>query len=82
MPKGAWKPRYLNPRQIRYLKAQEEKGRHLGFNNLADVIYTGELHAGRSHETAERIAKKTAGMQAVKKGVHRGTHRNHIRVLK
>lgn len=80
MPKGPWKPRYLNKKQIRFLKAQESEGKHLGFDNVANIVYTGELHAGKSHTTAKRIAERTAGRQAVMKGIHRGTMREHIPV--
>lgn len=80
MPSGPWKPRRLSQASIRYLKAREAEGKHLGFENLANIIYTGELNEGRSHDVAERIAKRTAGMQAVKRGIHRGTRRDTIPV--
>ena len=80
MPKGPYKPRYLSKKTIRYLKAQEAKGKHLGFDNTANIIYTGERHAGKSEKVAERIAVRTAGMQAVRKGITRGTRREHIPV--
>lgn len=81
MAKGSYRPHKISEKSIRYLKAQQEKGRHLGFKNLADIVYTDELKR-HSHERAADIAIKTAGMQAVKKGIHRGTHRNHIPVVK
>lgn len=80
MPKGPWKPRYLSKKTIRYLKAREAQGKHLGFDNVANMIYTGERHAGKAPSTAERIAKRTAGMQAVQRGITRGTRREHIPV--
>ena len=82
MPSGPWKPHKLTQAQIRFLKAQEAKGKHLGFKNLANIIYTGELEEGRGHVVAARIAKRTAGMQAVRKGIHKGTRRQHIPVLR
>lgn len=80
MPSGPWKPHKLSQASIRYLKAQQAAGKHLGFQNLANIIYTGELNDGRSHLVAARIARRTAGMQAVSKGIHKGSRRDHIPV--
>ena len=81
MPKGPWKPRKLSPKSIRYLKAQEAQGKHLGFDNTANLIYTGELQK-HSKERAAYIARRTAGMMAVQKGIHKGTRREHIPVVR
>lgn len=80
MPKGPWKPQYLSKKTLAYLHAREQAGEHLGFDNVANIIYTGERHAGKSPKIAARIAQKTAGRQAVTKGIHRGTMRQHIPV--
>lgn len=81
MPSRPWNPTKLKRSQIRFLKAQEEKGKHIGFQNLANIIYTNELQR-HTPERAADIARKTAGMQAVKLGVHKGTKRHHIPVLR
>ena len=81
MAKGGYKPHRISQKSIRYLKAHEGKGRHIGFKNLADIVYTDELKR-HSNQRAADIAVKTAGMQAVAKGIHRGTHRSHIPVVK
>lgn len=81
MAKGPYVPHKISQASIRYLKAQEQNGKHIGFKNLADIIYTDELKR-HPHERAAEIAIKTAGMQAVAKGIHKGTHRNHIPVVR
>lgn len=76
-----WKPHKLSPKSLRYLKAQEAKGRHIGFDNTANIIYTGEL--GRhSPQRAADIARRTAGMIAVRKGITRNSKREHITVIR
>jgi len=66
------RPRKLSKKSIRYLKAQEEKGKHLGFENLRNIIYTGELEKHPS-QIAARIANRTAGTIAISKGRTHGS---------
>jgi hypothetical protein len=70
------RPHKLSKKSIRYLKAREANGEHLGFENLQNIIYTGELRK-HSAPVAKRIAIRTAAQTAIRKGRTRGSHQNN-----
>jgi hypothetical protein len=78
--RGSKRPHRLTERQIRKLKADQAQGKHLGFYNVRNLIYTNALQR-HTPDVAVRIAQKKAGMISVSKGITRKTRRDTIPII-